>query len=128
MILGARYRSDLVHSGSTSLGYLDLSENVGIRDILPSSFSVSCIDGHDTAHGLKSVLTGVEYRVSCQECFSSMKLVIDQFKFIKLSPNVMKPANLQLKKPKKNVQDLGITIGSALPNNGACEHYKKSYR
>lgn len=126
--VGARYRSDLVHSGSTSIGYLDLSEDASIRDISPSSFVVSCMDGHETSYGLKSVLTGVEYRVSCQQCFSSMKLVIDQFKFVKLSPNVMKVKQLQLKKPKRNNQDLGISIGTPLPNNGTCEHYKKSYR
>jgi hypothetical protein len=126
--VGARYRSDLVHLGSNSLGYLDLSEDVGIRDILPSSFVVSCMDGHETNHGLKSILTGVEYRISCQQCFSSMKLVVDQFKFVKLSPTVIKPNKLPLKKPKRNNQDLGISVGTPLPNNGTCEHYKKSYR
>lgn len=86
------------------------------------------MDGHETSHGLKSVLTGVEYRISCQQCFSAMKLIIDQFKFVKLSPNIMKSGQLPLKKPKRSVQDLGISVGSALPNNGSCEHYKKSYR
>ena len=118
----------MAHLGSTSLGYIDLSENVGIHDILPSSFIVSCIDGHETSYGLKSVLTGVEYHISCQECIASMKLFIDQFKFVKLSPNIIKAANIQLKKPKKPHLDLGISLGSSLPKNGTCEHYKKSFR
>jgi uncharacterized CHY-type Zn-finger protein len=56
-----------------------------------------------------------------------MDFMMDQVKLVKLTPNIIQPSQLALKK-KKEKQDLGIIVGQPLPNNGACSHYKKSYR
>lgn len=130
--LGFRYRADIIHMNSSSLGYLDLTPGVTLLDMRPSAFQVTCDNGHETTQGFKSLLRDVEYRSVCHQCHVDLKLQLGPVKFIQLSPaglsNEASNVMPYKRKSKKKNDELGIVVGTALPNNGTCEHYKKSYR
>ncbi|ORY52421.1 hypothetical protein BCR33DRAFT_655280, partial [Rhizoclosmatium globosum] len=110
--LSITFRPSLVHMSSQTAGYLDL-DGYNVLDMLPSAWQVTCEACQKVTSGvgvLKSLPRGeVEFRVGCTSCHSKMGIRIGDVKF------------------RRNV-DEGIVLGEPLPDNGACKHYRKSYR
>ncbi|KAJ3058580.1 hypothetical protein HDU98_005341, partial [Podochytrium sp. JEL0797] len=133
--LSITFRPSLVHAASGTVGYLDL-EGYSVLDMLPSAWQVTCeaCDKVTASMGvLKSLPRGdVEMRVGCCGCHARMGIMINEIKFVKLMPSVATAAaalsRMALKPKKKKNVDEGIVLGEPLPRNGACTHYRKSYR
>ncbi|KAI8828228.1 hypothetical protein BJ741DRAFT_627097 [Chytriomyces cf. hyalinus JEL632] len=130
--LSITYRPSMVHMSSQTAGYLDL-DGYSVVDMLPSAWQVTC-EGCNKITGnvgiLKSLPRGeVEMRVGCTGCHAKMGIMISEIKFIKLMPSIPQHATTLALKPKKKKQlDEGFVLGEPLPQNGACKHYRKSYR
>ncbi|KAI8612567.1 hypothetical protein BC830DRAFT_1136148 [Chytriomyces sp. MP71] len=132
-VLGITFRPGMVHMSSQTVGYLDL-EGYGVADFLPSAWRVTCEGCNQATEGigiLKSLPRGeTEMRVGCKHCHAKMGIMINDIKFVKLQPSLMTTSSpLPLKsKKKRTLADEGIVLGQPLPHNGACTHYRKSYR
>ncbi|KAJ3322687.1 hypothetical protein HDU76_013828 [Blyttiomyces sp. JEL0837] len=127
-VVGIRYRAGMVHSSSKGVGYLDLNMGTAV-DLLPSPWEVTCggcARVQAPIGGLKRVSKGVETGVGCMGCHTRMSIIVNEVRFIRLVPSTVPSVETTLKK-KKPKED-GIVLGQSLPRNGACSHYKKSYR
>ncbi|KAJ3394309.1 hypothetical protein HDU84_009064 [Entophlyctis sp. JEL0112] len=126
-----QFRPALVHENSTVVGYLDL-DGVAIVDLLPSAWKVTCTrcNGVTQSVGvLKSLPRGdFKMSVSCLDCHSQMRIMIKDVLFAELSPSAPPASRANGPILKKKVTDASIVQGLPLPRNGACEHYRKSYR
>ncbi|KAJ3093206.1 hypothetical protein HK102_000007 [Quaeritorhiza haematococci] len=144
--LGIRFRGDLVHQSSSSLGYLDL-ENCSAFDLLPSTFVATCSNcskeqtpgGHSNTGAaamscFKKITRYQPTTLPCFHCHTKMTLAINEVRFIQLAPSGLSSlserqlADAMMKKKKKKKDDFQLVLGQPLPNNGTCSHYKKSYR
>ncbi|KAI8834258.1 hypothetical protein BJ741DRAFT_610483 [Chytriomyces cf. hyalinus JEL632] len=129
--LSITYRPSMVHMSSQTVGYLDL-DGYTVADMLPSAWQVTC-EGCNKITGnvgiLKSLPRGeVEMRVGCTGCHAKMGIMISEIKFIKLMASIPQHTTLALKPKKKKQLEEGFVLGEPLPQNGACKHYRKSYR
>jgi hypothetical protein len=133
-----------------SLGYLDLTEGLNVQQLLPSAYSLECENGHLMGANqkdpggmtLSSVQPDQTYSLTCQECHLKMELCLGEPQFVRLTPSYLSFALLNgsgggMKKRKakssggsgrKDTQSVGLVLGQSLPQNGSCEHYKKSFR
>ncbi|KAJ3105439.1 hypothetical protein HDU97_008055 [Phlyctochytrium planicorne] len=128
------FRPTPLHAQSKDLGYVD-AEGVRILDLLPSAWEAVCGEcGKTNMPGgmLKSLPRGVEAIATCGFCFKQMKATLNLVKFVQLMGSAIQvpdAATLMPKKKRKNKDEDGvIVVGQPLPKNGACAHYKKSYR
>ncbi|EPY52934.1 zf-CHY type zinc finger protein [Schizosaccharomyces cryophilus OY26] len=116
-----------VYVNSARLGVLDLIGCAPV-DVLPIDCFVSCLECTDEQimafKGLSSMQPMVQF---CRSCKTRTLVQYQDTKFQLLK---QREQALGSKKPSKGnkKQNLGIVKGTPLPNRGACEHYKKSYR
>ncbi|KAJ3108119.1 hypothetical protein HDU96_007682 [Phlyctochytrium bullatum] len=125
------FRPTPMHKDSHDMGYLDV-EGCKPVDLLPSAWEAMC-GGCGKSNGptgmFKSMPRGVESVGSCAGCFKKLKATINLVKFIQLTGGAVKaPEAAMPMRKKKKKEDEGIVLGQPLPKNGACEHYRKSYR
>ncbi|KAI8586390.1 hypothetical protein BDZ88DRAFT_429385 [Geranomyces variabilis] len=130
--LGVRYRGIPLHPTAPSIGYLDV-EMCSAYDLLPSNYVAtcgSCATPQASPSGFRAVIRGYPTDMRCHTCNVNMTLGIDDVKFVNLQPTTL-PHNAGLKlkkKPRKAKDDVALVVGTPLPRNGACSHYKQSYR
>ncbi|KAF2485504.1 hypothetical protein BDY17DRAFT_293739 [Neohortaea acidophila] len=124
--IAARYRADMIHANSVRAGYIDL-EGAIIVDLLPSSFIATC-SGCSTPSPAPGVVAvrGDSAMAVCRECHQKMSFRIVEVKFLQVSASAIRASTVSGKKKAK--ENLGITAGTALPKEGSCSHYRKSYR
>jgi len=102
-------------------------------DLLPTTVQVACArcfgaeepgDLLKSQVRIESVKVGELIACTCFSCHRSIKLSIDQARFLG------NEVPFAPRKPASSVTSTGVsfTPGKSLPLNGACEHYKKSYR
>ncbi|EXJ89551.1 hypothetical protein A1O3_02618 [Capronia epimyces CBS 606.96] len=118
------YTSNLLHANSVRAGTLEVT-GCTIADMLPSVFQPTCSSCSTTfpvPPGMISVRGDTPIQV-CRACHAKMTFTIPEVKFLRVSHPT---AALPLRRPKK--ESLGISAGTALPRNGACSHYRHSYR
>ncbi|KAJ3009341.1 hypothetical protein HKX48_008026 [Thoreauomyces humboldtii] len=131
MALGIRFRSSPLHSTSLSIGYLDL-EQCSAQDLLPSNYVATCdqcFKVQSSAHAFKSVIRGYPITMTCiAGCHAKMTLRLEDARFVNLAPTGLHNSGLTLKKRKKPRDDFTLVVGTPLPKNGICRHYKHSYR
>jgi len=121
------YRSEMMHQNSSKAGHLEL-ENCTITDMLPSIFQPTCSECSTlfpSPPGITATRGDTTLTV-CRTCHSKMTFKIPEIKFLRVSTATSTNSlPLRVRKPKEN---LGLTSGTPLPNNGKCPHYSKSYR
>ena len=126
-IMVVNFRPDLVHLSNSQLGFLDCV-SCTLQDILPSKLLATCAQC-DATQTPNACFETIGSSVHCRECHSVMTLGASQFKFVTLQAPVQpKSAVSREKKMEKKQKREGLSIGTALPQNGVCVHYKKSYR
>lgn len=126
-MLTVSYRADLMHATSSKAGYLDI-ENCTITDLLPSSFQPTCSECSTVFPSPPGVtaVQGDSQLTVCRSCHAKMTFKIPEVKFLRVSTAASSaPLPLRARKPKEN---LGISAGTPLPDNGKCQHYSRSYR
>ena len=125
------YHAQPMHQSSQRAGLLSLPstpDGTTITDLLPSTFTPTC-SSCSTPYTPTPPITAVrgdEPRATCRTCHTHLSISLPEVKFLRQSTApATQPLPLRARRPKEN---LGITANTALPNNGRCTHYSKSYR
>ncbi|KAM7204935.1 hypothetical protein V8F20_003397 [Naviculisporaceae sp. PSN 640] len=122
-----KFRKELVHMASTRAGFIDVV-GCSVQDMLPSIFIPTCgkcSTSFPATPGLSSVRGETTTNV-CRECHSRFTFKIPEVKFLVYSyANALPRA--QASRANRH-EKLGLHAGEPLPNKGACEHYRRSYR
>lgn len=121
--MAAKFRPQLIHEHSTRAGFIDLA-GCKVADMLPSTFIPTCERCSTAAPGIVSV-RGETMTNICRECHSKFTFKIPDVKFLLVTPGTLPPPAAG---PRRKLEKLGLHAGEPLPNRGACEHYRKSYR
>eukprot|EP01119_Soliformovum_irregulare_P024084 TRINITY_DN8560_c0_g1_i1.p1 TRINITY_DN8560_c0_g1~~TRINITY_DN8560_c0_g1_i1.p1 ORF type:complete len:623 (+),score=191.54 TRINITY_DN8560_c0_g1_i1:83-1951(+) len=125
------FRGNPLHEMSDVMGYLDLQE-VQPFDLIQVHVTASCLECSQNFN-LKGVSpTGTTYSDTCHNCHTKMSVSMDRIKFVKIRAQrsaQIPAANLPPRKKKVRDPKLaGIKVGTPLPDNGTCRHYKRSQR
>ena len=118
------YVSNALHANTVRAGTIEVT-GCTITDVLPSTFQPTCSSCSTTfpvPPGMISVRGDTPIQV-CRSCHAKMTFTIHEVKFLRVSHAA---ATLPLRRPTK--ENLGISAGTPLPNNGTCSHYHHSYR
>lgn len=119
------FRPDLVHANSTRAGFIDAA-GCTIADMLPSSFLPTC--GRCSTPPALSLVSvrGNTITNVCHECHGRFTFKLPEVKFLAYAPGsgVLPPTS----GPRRRQERLGLHAGEPLPDRGACQHYRKSYR
>ena len=120
-----KFTQQLVHQNSTRAGLIDTG-GCTVADMLPSTFVPVCSKcSTPAAQGFVSV-QGDGITNVCRECHAKFTFKIPEIKFLRISPGSLLPANPSGN--RRNRENLGLHAGEPLPDHGACQHYRKSYR
>ncbi|KAK4220033.1 hypothetical protein QBC37DRAFT_76688 [Rhypophila decipiens] len=122
-----KFRKELVHIASTRAGFIDVT-GCTVQDMLPSIFIPTCgkcSTSFPATPGLSSVRGETTTNV-CRECHSRFTFKIPQVKFLVYSYAASLPRAQGVRANRQ--EKLGLHAGEQLPDKGACEHYKRSYR
>ncbi|KFX97761.1 hypothetical protein V490_02638, partial [Pseudogymnoascus sp. VKM F-3557] len=122
-VLGVTFRRDLIHTNAIRAGFLDLEGCVPV-DMLPSTFLPTCSTCSEpfpapgiVAHAANTIT------INCRHCHASMTLKLTAPKFLRITSAAMPASG-----PRRKRDMLHLHPGEALPLNGRCTHYAKSYR
>ncbi|KAI9366826.1 hypothetical protein DFJ73DRAFT_805743, partial [Zopfochytrium polystomum] len=128
-VVGSIVNARTVSSASTGVGYLDLERCVPLDVMAASAWELTCEGCGGVGKVLKRLDRGSEVKVGCETCSTKMVVLVDQIRFVTLAPSVHN-SNLDAvtSKRKSKKTDDGVVQGEPLPKNGACVHYRKSYR
>jgi len=121
------YRREHMHENSSIIGYIDIDGCIPF-DLLDSPFKGTCLGCSGDIIFKSIAFSGFEYLQNCLNCHSKVSVSINSIKFHKIRA-VRPPSDIIIKKKKqKDPLLIGIKVGSPLPSNGTCKHYKKSFR
>jgi len=121
-----RLRPALAHAHSDVMGYFDL-ERCEVIDILNINATLNC-DNCFSDLLIKGLKRGVRTE-SCRKCFAEMYTSFEGFIIEKLggrSVHVDTETAVDTNKKKRKKQI--FSVGSPLPKNGVCKHYRNSKR
>jgi len=106
-----------------------------VRDLLPSDYILTCTNCSASSR-MKEVFSGVTRTSVCRHCHSKMAISFSSVA-IGMQPDtsatgadlaaLLKQLDIDGGKKKKG-DEFVIRVGTPLPDNGTCKHYKKSYR
>ncbi|CAA18406.2 zf-CHY type zinc finger protein [Schizosaccharomyces pombe] len=117
----------VIHPNNARLGILHTLGCVPV-DVMPIDCQVSCMECVDeqitSFKGISSMQPMLQF---CKVCKNRI-LVEHQDTEFHLLKQRQSSMGGKVSAKKKQKQNLNITKGLPLPNNGACEHYKKSFR
>lgn len=122
--LAVAYRKEYLHSFSETAGFLDVSGGTFI-DMLPSTFLGTCSECNEPVLPFKNLDFGKNVVQVCRSCHKKVSLTVDQFRFDVITTGDIS-ASRDVKAPPS--EKLKLQGGQPLPNDGACQHYKKSLR
>ncbi|KAL2130131.1 hypothetical protein VTI74DRAFT_6853 [Chaetomium olivicolor] len=122
----ARFRQELIHQNSTRAGFIDAT-GCTVSDLLPSTFVPTCARCSTPSPTGFSSVRGDSTTNVCRECHARFTFMLPDVKFLAYAPgsHAKLPPTTG---PKRRQEKLGLHAGEPLPNNGACGHYKRSYR
>ncbi|KAI1078079.1 hypothetical protein F5B20DRAFT_571817 [Whalleya microplaca] len=119
----AKFRQEMVHQSSIRAGFIDVY-GCTVADMLPSTFVPTCARCSTPSQGLVSVRGEVVTNV-CRECHGKFTFKIPEVKFLAITHGSLLPPTMG---PRRRQEKLGLHAGEPLPERGACQHYKRSYR
>ncbi|KAH3840515.1 uncharacterized protein LOC127879356 [Dreissena polymorpha] len=129
------YRPVLAHSYSSTFGYLDLDECTAFDVVLQDChISMGCIMcSRDIL--VKTFCPGRVMDIFCRGCHNKMQFAAESAKVHRLTEAGVDASKysgavykVSVRKLTRVIKDPAIQEGKALPDNGACKHYKKSFR
>ncbi|KAK3904771.1 hypothetical protein C8A05DRAFT_13375 [Staphylotrichum tortipilum] len=118
------FRPELVHQNSTRAGFIDAT-GCTVADLLPSTFIPTCSSCSTPSPPLTSVRGATTTNI-CRSCHARFTFALPQVKFLAYAPgatHVPLPTG-----PRRKQEKLGLHAGERLPDRGACQHYRKSFR
>lgn len=125
------FRPVMAHQFSSVIGYLDV-EGCTPFDLvmMDCSFKLGCMRCSKETN-VKGLSPGQLLDVSCFSCYQKMKIAADSTRFTEISTSSVDQGdavNIPVMKIKKIPKDPRIMLGSPLPDEGTCKHYRKSFR
>lgn len=126
-------RPVFAHASSSVLAYVDTNENCTIMDVVPSELLATCLEcGNEVL--FPSVTPTRRSEHACFSCHTKLAMltkryVVGQFATEGASKKVSSASSSPTVKkatPKRIVDN--FVLGQPLPNKGACEHYRHSFR
>ena len=116
------------------------AEGCKVEDLLPSDFSMECFEC-ETKATVRDYMIGSRSRSNCLQCHKSMAFGFEIATFhraiapdaekLKAKAKARAAAKKQGSVGKRKgipVDNTGINPGKPLPENGACKHYRKSFK
>lgn len=119
------FEPQLLLSQNNCFGSLRMGNKAGFIDLLPCVAQISCMEcsaEHNTPAVQLSIHSGEVLSSKLPKCFHAFSLSLGQ------CTATAKAALSPAFKRKRPAVPTGISIGSPLPLNGACQHYGKSFR
>ena len=105
-------------------------------DLLPSLYQCACSRCFGSEEGgnesssssckIEKVKIGENISYSCFNCHQKIRFQIDRIEW--QEADIISGSSVNKTKAKTKVSGHTLTVGNPLPLNGACEHYKKSFR
>jgi hypothetical protein len=122
-----------MHEHHHRLGHV-LMEGASVVDLLPSDYRASCLQCGASA-SVRSLQRATEVHRVCRSCFAKLAVRFEGVDIVALTPApparvgdaAAADAAARGGKPKRK-DDGAIQVGLPLPDQGACRHYRKSYR
>ncbi|KAL4227663.1 hypothetical protein ACF0H5_013099 [Mactra antiquata] len=129
------FRPVLAHGYSSTMGYLDMDGCSAFDVILQDChLSIGCIKCNRDVL-VKKFTAGKLTETWCRGCHSKMKFSCDSVKLSLLTADGIDKSKfsghvhtVNVRRNVRLLKDPAIKEGLPLPNNGACKHYKKSFR
>ncbi|KAI8963188.1 hypothetical protein F5Y11DRAFT_162926 [Daldinia sp. FL1419] len=118
-----KFRKELVYYGFVRAGFIDVA-CCTVADLLPSTFIPTCSKCSTPSQGLVTVRGDAITNV-CRACHSKFTFKIPMVQFLVISHGTLPPPTIA---PQQRPARLGLHAGDALPKNGTCAHYRRSYR
>ncbi|EJW86071.1 zinc finger protein [Wuchereria bancrofti] len=118
----------LVHQNSNVIALLEPKGCIPVDCVLLSSkLSYTCLQCSKEAT-VENLTYGVSNKSWCYGCHSKCEFEIKTIRFVG-DFNAIEKEDSSVPKSKKKVErSVMLVEGQPLPENGACKHYKKSYR
>lgn len=126
-----QFQPQIAFRDSSTIGNLSL-ENCLYRDFIRGEFYVTCEDC-DTQCKLRDVQSGSLKSGNCRGCFAKLTLGFNTVDFGSEAAALQDSVSTIRKPPPRVIRPRqpaarGLKVGTPLPENGACKHYKKSFR
>lgn len=120
-----QFRPEFLHEHSHRAGFLEAA-GCTVADLLPSTFIPTCSTCSTPAQGRVAV-RGDKITNVCRSCHTRFSFSLGpEVKFLPYAPGTS--IHLPTGPARKQTEKLGLHAGTPLPENGACVHYRKSYR
>mmetsp|Transcript_120879 Transcript_120879/g.303922 ORF Transcript_120879/g.303922 Transcript_120879/m.303922 type:complete len:432 (+) Transcript_120879:428-1723(+) len=126
----------ICHGGCPSVAHV-LGTDCHVVQLLHSDVMATC--GQCTQEvRIRNVGPGYRKRSSCTECHTKLNLAVEgadilgtgvaHWRQVASEEGDRQTARKQLQDARRHERELGIRVGTPLPEQGACSHFKKSYR
>lgn len=126
-VLGVAFRKNFLHSNNDNVGYID-TLHCTVVDILPSNFTATCARCSQThTQAFKKVELGRLKTFTCRECFLQLSVKLVNFNLEVITVDALSATKIGKVRRAKEKEPIRVG-GQPLPQNGACQHYKKSTR
>ena len=125
LLLTVALRPALLHAtaGGDVIGYID-STNARVAGLQDSSLLATCLDCGAVAT-FDSVVPPCMLEATCRSCYLRLRVAAKAFS---VETVATASAMSALPSPPRRAAPQRIAAGKPLPDNGACKHYKHSYR
>jgi uncharacterized CHY-type Zn-finger protein len=132
-VMAATWRRDLVHAGSSCAGVVELV-GCAVAEVLASTYVPQCA-GCDGPAGEFVTVPGDKLTNVCRSCHARVTLALPPARFLETAPlsaHAVVPAGpARAPAASDALQQPAVAAlkgGSALPQNGVCAHYRRSFR
>lgn len=131
-----RVAPSICHSGCPTIAHV-LGSNCYPVELLRSDFEASCGECTEVAR-VRNVGPGYRCRSDCHSCFAKLNLTIEgadllgsavqRWREVASEESAKLTARRQLQLARTMEKQMGIRVGTPLPDKGTCKHLHKSYR
>nr|PIL97123.1 CHY zinc finger protein [Toxoplasma gondii COUG] len=129
-----RFQPKIAFASSSAIAIVETIQ-CRMRDLLPSDFIVTC-DRCTATMKIREVFSGAPRTAICRHCHNKVLLCYQSPSFsgraetgAETLTGVTKSLLISTSEKKKKAKDeLTLKLGTPLPDNGTCKHYKKSFR
>eukprot|EP00923_Selenidium_pygospionis_P047284 GHVN01081595.1.p1 GENE.GHVN01081595.1~~GHVN01081595.1.p1 ORF type:complete len:728 (+),score=110.99 GHVN01081595.1:300-2186(+) len=116
----------IAHAHENIIGMIKAVECL-VKDVIGSDYVGQCTNCSGDIR-MRNILQGFPRTSNCNSCHSSVCIRYSGVQFGLTMAKGAKGETALKGKDKEHDKMMGIKLGTPLPKNGACKHYKKSYR
>jgi uncharacterized CHY-type Zn-finger protein len=121
------FRPDTMHERNAVVGYVDADACRPV-EVVPSDFTAACL-GCSSSAAFTGLSFATGHPMNCLHCHARLFIFIERIVFTRVQePRAAAAITTAKKRAPKHPSEAGIHVGSPLPGNGTCKHYKRSFR